>query len=67
MNGAFSDAVIATIHGGQDAQRLLHAVREGMAPADALLEGLQAVQALNDVDHLRGFCRELQKAVERRA
>lgn len=66
MSAAFSDAVMATIHGGQDAQRLLHAVRQGCAPADAILDGLLAVQALNDDERLRGFCRELQKALERR-
>ena len=66
MSAAFSDAVMSTIHGGQDAQRLIHAVRQGCAPADALLDGLEAVQALNDADRLRGFCREIQKQIERR-
>lgn len=63
----FSDAVMSTIRGGQEAQRLIFSIREGCAPADVLLDGLQAVQAVNDADRLRGFCRELQKSLERRA
>ena len=46
-----ADAVMSSIDGQRDAQRLIYAVREGCAPADA--------------GRLRGFARELQKAIER--
>jgi len=67
MSAALADAAMATIHGGQDAQRLVFAIRQGCAPADALLDGLKQVQSAGDDDRLRGFCRELQKALERHA
>jgi hypothetical protein len=62
---ALSDAVMANINGQRDAQRLIHAVRQGCAPADALLEGITQVQTLGDADRVRGFVRELQKVIER--
>lgn len=67
MSAELADAAMATIRGGLDAQRLVAVIREGCAPVDALHEGLQLVQATGDEDRLRGFCRELQKALERRA
>lgn len=67
MSAALANAAMATIHGGQDAQRLVFAIRQGCAPADALLEGLQQVQAVDDAERTRSFCRELQKALERHA
>ncbi len=62
---ALGNAVMSTIRGGQDAQRLVFALKDGMAPADALLDGLKAVQATGDAERLRGFMRELQKRLER--
>lgn len=62
-----ADAVMSTIHGGQDAQRLAFAVQQGCAPADALHEALKAVIATDDTERLLGFCREVQKTLERRA
>lgn len=67
MNAALADAAIATIHGDQDAQRLEHTICLGCAPADALLDGLKQIEAAGNADRLRGFCRELQKALERHA
>ncbi len=62
-----ADPVMSTIRGSQDAQRLIFAIREGCAPADALLEGLQGILALGDGERLRGFAREIQKRLERAA
>jgi len=62
---ALADVVMSSIHGGQDAQRLLATVRDGCAPADALLEALKQVQATDDPVRLQGFARGLQKALER--
>jgi hypothetical protein len=67
MTDALVDIVMSSIRGGQDAQRLVATVRDGLAPADALLEGLQQVQAAEDQFRLRGFMRGLQKALERSA
>lgn len=60
-------AAMSVIQGSRDAQRLVATIREGCAPADALHEGLEQVRGLADGDRLRGFCRELQKSLERRA
>ena len=60
-----AESTISVIRGGLDAQRLVAAICEGCAPANALREGLDEVQAIGDEDRLRGFCRELQKALER--
>lgn len=65
MSASASDAVMATIQGQRDAERLLHAIRQGCAPADALLEGIQQVQQTNDEARMRGFARQLQKDIER--
>ncbi len=62
---ALADAAMSAIKGGQDAQRIAFALKGGMAPADALLDGLKAVQATGDTERLRGFVRELQKRLER--
>ena len=62
---ALADAAIAHVRGFEDAQRLLVALREGCAPADALLEALQAVLSVDGAERMRGFCRELQKRLER--
>ncbi len=63
---SLSTAALSTIRGGRDAQRLVATIREGCAPADALLEGLRAIAATEDDDRLRGACRGLQKALEGR-
>lgn len=60
-----ADTAMAAIRGTTDAQRLVHALREGCAPADAMHEALQLVLATKDSERLRGFCRELQKRLER--
>ena len=64
---SLSAGALSTIQGGQDAQSLVTTIREGCAPADALLEGLRAIAAAGNEDRLRGACREIQKALERRA
>lgn len=58
-------AAVSTIKGVQDAQRLILSIRDGCAPADAVLAGLRLVEATNDAARLRGFCRGLQKTLER--
>ncbi len=67
MSAPLSAKAVATIQGARDGERLVVVIREGCAPADALLDGLQQVLATGDEDRLRGFCRELGKALERRA
>ena len=62
---SLADRTMACIRGGTDAQRLLQILRDGMAPADALHDALAQVGATGDADRLRGFARELQKAIER--
>jgi hypothetical protein len=48
-------------------QHLLHMLREGYAPADALHDALQLVLATGDAERAKGFCRLLQKHLERAA
>ncbi len=67
MTDALADIVMSSIRGGQNAQRLVATVRDGLAPADALLDGLQQVLATDDPVRLQGFMRGLQKALERSA
>jgi hypothetical protein len=62
-----ADRTMSCIRGGTDAQRLLQVLYAGLAPADALHEALQAELATGDAERLRGFCRQLQKVVERSA
>lgn len=64
---ATADAVMGTIRGTQDAQRLVYTIRQGCAPADALFEGIAKVQQTGDDARVRGFVRELQKCLERAA
>jgi len=61
-----AESTISVIRGGEDAQRLVASIREGCAPADALMVGLNQVCALRDDDRLRSFLRGVQKALERR-
>lgn len=60
-----ADVAVSTIAGAQDAHRLLIAIHEGCAPADTLLTGFRMVEGTGDAARLRGFCRELQKHLER--
>lgn len=60
-----ADVAMSAIKGGQDAQRIAFTLRDGTAPADALLDALKAVEAIGDAERLRGFMREIQKRLER--
>jgi len=60
-----ADAAVSTIEGARDAHRLIESIREGCAPADALLSGLRLVQSLGDEPRYRGCVREIQKLIER--
>jgi len=64
---SLASAAMASIRGGTDAQHLLHMLREGYAPADALHDALQLVLATGDAERAKGFCRLLQKHLERAA
>jgi hypothetical protein len=64
---SLADAALSAVRGTTDAQRLMFAIRDGQAPADALLDGMVAVLKLGDPERTRGFMRALQKALERRA
>lgn len=59
--------VMDTIHGQLDAQRVIHDLRSGAAGPDRLLEAVQHVFATANPAAVRGFCRELSKALERSA
>ena len=61
---AIADAVMSNINGQRDAQRLLHALCGGCAPADLLSEAIAAVMATGDAERNRGFARTLQKRLE---
>lgn len=63
-HAALADQVMARIRGQQDAQRVLHAIRQGCAPEDALFDAVRAVQAIGDAERVRGFLREVQKRLE---
>ncbi len=65
MSATLGDAVMSNIRGMQDAQHLLDVVRQGCAPADALLQAMEKVRGTGDPARLRGFMRECQKALER--
>ena len=56
---------MSNIRGMQEAQHLIQGIRDGCAPTDVLLAVMRQVQATNDEVRLRGFCRELQKTLER--
>ena len=56
---------MSNISGMQAAQHLIHGLRDGCAEPDVLLVILRQVQATNDEGRLKGFCRELQKTLER--
>lgn len=60
-----ADAALASVRGTTAAQRLVHLIRQGHAPSDALHCALQAELVLGDQHRLEGFARELQKTIER--
>lgn len=64
-HAVFADQVMSRVHGQRDAQRVLHTIRQGCAPEDALLDAIHAVQATGDAERVRGFVRECQKLAER--
>jgi hypothetical protein len=64
---SLADAAMSSIRGTTDAQRLMATIREGCAPADALLDGMVQVLQAGDPERTRGFFRELQKRLERGA
>lgn len=64
---AMADAVMSNIRGMQEAEHLVQGIRDGCASENVLLYVLRQAQATNDAVRLRGFCRELQKAIERSA
>lgn len=63
----FADEVMANLTGQRDASHLLHVIRQGCSPADALLEAFKSVAAADNHERLRGFARGVQKALEGRA
>jgi len=65
MSSTLADAAMAAIYGTRDAQKVLFDIRGGCASPDAVLTALEAVLSLDDPERLRGFARELQKAIER--
>jgi len=62
-----ADAVISRIRGGQEAQRVVQALRQGTAPPGTLQSTLEALRGHNDQDLEFGFLREIEKALERGA
>jgi len=63
-HAAIADQVMSRIRGQQDAQRVLHTIRQGCATEDALLDAIHAVQGTGDAERVRGFVREVQKRLE---
>ncbi len=59
---AMADQVMQAIQGQTIASKLMHELRAGCAPQDALLE---AIRDAREGERLRGFARALQKALER--
>lgn len=67
MSGPYkvhADEVMSNITGTRDAQHLVHSIRQGGAPADALRDALVTVYETGDEARLRGFARVLQKTLE---
>ena len=57
------DAIAQTIVGGQDGNRFIRGLRESYCEPDALATRLQEIA--DDAARTRGFCRALQKFMER--
>lgn len=65
LHRAAADLAMAAIRGVQDAQRVLHVIAQGHAPADALHEAAEAVVLTGEHERMRAFFRQLQKVLER--
>ena len=65
--GGFSHGALSVVEGQEEAAQMLLLLREGMAPADLLHEALERDLRAGDALRLRGWCRALQKALERAA
>lgn len=70
MSAASSNATLAAlaldaIRGGQEAQRLIHRIRQGVAGPDDLLSTMREVFATGNAGQCEGFAREVQKQLER--
>jgi hypothetical protein len=65
MSRANADVTMSVIRGSADAERLVASIREGCAPADALMDAIEQVSGLDDDGRLRSFLRGVQKALER--
>lgn len=63
-HAALTDEVMSRIRGQQDAQRVLHTIRQGCATEDALLDAIHAVQGTGDAERTRALVREVQKHIE---
>ena len=57
------DAIAQTIVGGQEGNRFIRGLRESYCEPDALATRLQEIA--DDAATMRGFCRALQKFIER--
>ena len=57
------DSIDETIAGQADGSRFVRDLRDGIAAPDAMFVRLQEIAT--DTAKLRGFCRALQKALER--
>ena len=60
---ALFDAIAQTIVGGQDGNSFIRGLRESYCEPDALATRLQEIA--DDAARTRGFCRALQKFIER--
>lgn len=56
---------MSNIKGVQDAQKVLHSVRNECGSPDLLYEAFCQVHSLNDPERLRSFVRHLAKVLER--
>lgn len=61
------NSVMATIHGARAARTVMKDIEGGHADSDAVFSTLKYLLAINDIERLRAFCRELQKCLERDA
>lgn len=61
---ARSGVAVSAVLGHADAERLLSAIHDDSAPADALYEAIGLVAATGDADRLRAFARGVQKRIE---
>ena len=57
------DAIAQTIVGGREGNQFIRALRESYREPDALAKRLQEIA--DDAARTRGFCRALQKFIER--